>query len=461
MKICKRAVDFLQITDDYGSVRQCSWLYDGGIIGNLLDSDIKEIYHGERAQSIRERLICDDYSNCNPDSCPYIASGKIDKIAIDEIPEYPESLYLAYDNICNYKCVMCSIPGCISTKANDIEAREKRLDKIDERVREILPYVKNLGAHGLGELFASKRIMRLLSEWKPLADPSEIKVSLETNGSLFNEKNWEKIANLGQYDLHVSITILSFDPDLYQELSGTSLPLSNLINNLYFVKSLREKGVINNLELATVVQDRNFREMPEFARKCVEEFGADYVRLRPYEPWTSNPTMQDWIKDVRNEYHPYNKEYLKVMSDPYLNHPKVHDWSGGQKSKLGPEPYKKLRIRYSMIEKIINDEDEVIEKINSLSNNKSIVVYGLSVVGKLLIKQINNNVKVDYIIDRNSNGKPYCDISCFNLEELKDKNKDVTIIIALERTEDIVKDMLKKYGYSNIYTLRDIIDINC
>ena len=35
-------------------------------------------------------------------------------------------------------------------------------------------------------------------------------MELETNGSLFNEKNWSYISNLGQYHLSVSITVLSF-----------------------------------------------------------------------------------------------------------------------------------------------------------------------------------------------------------------------------------------------------------
>ncbi len=64
-------------------------------------------------------------------------------------------------------------------------------------------------------------------------------MELETNGSLFNEKNWSYISNLGQYHLSVSITVLSFHEDIYQELSGTTLPISNLIDNLHFVKSLR------------------------------------------------------------------------------------------------------------------------------------------------------------------------------------------------------------------------------
>ena len=76
----------------------------------------------------------------------------------------------------------------------------------------------------------------------------------------------------------MAITVLSFEEEIYRELSGTALPISNLIDNLHFVKSLREKGIINYFEIATVYQEKNFRELPEFARRCIEEFNVDCVR---------------------------------------------------------------------------------------------------------------------------------------------------------------------------------------
>ena len=57
------------------------------------------------------------------------------------------------------------------------------------------------------------------------------------------------------------------------------------MSNLKFVKSLREKGMINELELATVYQERNFRTVPDLIKRFINDYGADVVRLRPYEPW--------------------------------------------------------------------------------------------------------------------------------------------------------------------------------
>lgn len=174
MRLCRRAIDFVQIVNDDGAVRQCSWLNDGGIIGYLSKNSLFEIYHSKEAQNIRKMHSEGDYTNCNPNQCPYVANGTVNSISVDieEVPDYPESLYLAYENVCNYHCVMCGIPDCMA-KENHAQ-REKKLEKIDAEIRKVMPYVKHIGSNGLGELFVSKHILKLLSEWEPLAPPPQM-----------------------------------------------------------------------------------------------------------------------------------------------------------------------------------------------------------------------------------------------------------------------------------------------
>lgn len=96
------------------------------------------------------------------------------------------------------------------------------------------------------------------------------------------------------------------------------------------------------MQLATVVQERNFWELPEFTRRCIEEFGADSVRIRPFFPYfgstageyKSTPEYQ-WFCDVRNPYHPYYNEYKKIMKDPIFKNPKVLEWLGNLDSQIG------------------------------------------------------------------------------------------------------------------------------
>lgn len=379
-KVCERIMTFVQVINHEGAVRLCGWLRDD-VIGSLSEKSMKEIWQGKRARELRDRLARGDYSLCMVDSCPYLAMNEIEKHSIDieEISEYPESLYLAYENVCNYRCTSCTIPGMM--KQNQGKDLDKDYDMIEEGLMEVLPHIKRISANGCGELFVSKRILKLLSEWRPLAPKEEISVELETNGSLFDEAHWKQIENLGQYHLSVEITVMSFDEPTYQFLSGTSLPISQIENNLRFVKGLREKGIINYLEIATVVQERNFRFLPEFARRCVEEFGADYVRLRPYMPWGANAPEIEWFADIRNPRHPYYKEYKEIMKDDIFNHPRVHDWSGGRDSVCSREYPNKVICYHDMNLSIKN----ILEKVKYAN---SVIIVGAGTRGKELLLRL-------------------------------------------------------------------------
>ncbi|MBQ7155021.1 MAG: radical SAM protein [Synergistaceae bacterium] len=267
-----------------------------------------------------------DYSQCSVDSCPYLATGTIDShlIEIDKIPEYPDTLLLGHEQVCNYHCTFCSSRPGYSTEPQEIQ--NAGYENIYEKLKPVLPHIKRISANGNGELFASPHILKMLAEWKPLAPVEECSASLETNGSLFDAEHWAKISNLGQYNLRVAITVTSFDDYTYKLLSGTTLPVQQVIDNLHFVKSLKEQGIVNHLQIATVVQERNFFQMPEFTRRCIEEFGADSVRLRPYQIHGSEDSARIWFTEMRNPNHPYHEEYLKVMQDPIFKHPKVSDW---------------------------------------------------------------------------------------------------------------------------------------
>lgn len=364
MKFCDHAAYFVQTIDGEGNVRLCSWK-NHCCIGSLLENSLDEIYHSAEANKIREQLAAGDYSDCLYDDCPILANGELDNRlcdieSLEELPKYPPILHLAHEGKCNYNCTICSSYQHMKSEMACEAKWDDKYDIIDNRIREALPYVKEIGAHGTGELFASGRILRLLNEWEPLAPIEECKVVLETNGSLFDEEHWKKIEKLGKYNLSVAITVMSFDEANYQYLSGTKLPISRIEDNLRFVKSLREQGIINRLEIATVMQERNFLEMPSFARRCLDEFGADSVRIRAYIRSYVQDRNIEWFFDVRNKEHPYYALYKKMMEDPIFNDPRVFKWNGGIDSDWGKHPGEKWDYRLRYLRKV----NEVITKVS-------------------------------------------------------------------------------------------------
>lgn len=463
MKICKRGLNFVQVTDAHGTCRMCSWSKNN-IIGSLLNDSLSNIYKGEKATFFRSKLIDNNYEDCPTDNCPFLANGTIEDncIEIDEIPEYPSELFLAFEGNCNYNCTCCT------SYMNMRETAEKdwssNYEKIEKSIEIALPYVKKISANGRGELFCSKRILGILANWKPLSPIDEISVSLETNGSLFNERNWEKIKNLGQYNLSVSITVMSFKEDVYQFLSGTQLPISNIIRNLLFVKKLREEGMINHLELATVMQEQNFREMPEFTKRCIEEFGADSVRIRPIMPGGPMDVRSQWFMDVRNPYHPYYKEYKKVMQHEIFKHPKVLLWSGDLDSNRGGYPGERDTIILNMMQDILTDNlflDKLASRI-TISGAKRLWIYGVGKITKTIIRlnsyeqKINADLFIDNYYQDVING-----MKIYKASELDTKNsEDVGLLITVLGYERQIEQEMINLGFGGtVIKLNELLEI--
>lgn len=450
MKICKRAL-FVQIIDDVGTVRACSWA-GYYLLGNLRDQTMAEVFNSEEARHFRQTLIDGTYDYCNEENCPYMANNTLESqlIELDEIPEYPAIVSLAYDRRCNYHCTCC-ISRCNEKMDPAVQ------EKIEHEIRVALPYVKTFSANGLGEFFVSDSMMNLVSEWNP-ERIEDAEFSLETNGSLFTEKNWDRIKNIGKVNLMVAVTVHSFDEAAYQYLSGTKLKIDQILENLRFMKKLREKGEINYLEIATVMQERNFRTLPDFVNRCLNEFGADKVRVRRFLPEKAMDENIEWFFDIRNPLHPYHQEYLEVMKHPIFKDPRVFNWTGDHLSNRGELPAKaNYRVMRDMF--LIDDIGEKITGYLQEHGYKTIILYAISDVARALVQVLRDQpIEIKCIYDRNSalrewNGfqvkKPLCNTLKSTAEPL--------LVTLVPRHQEMV-EFLRHQGFEGeILCLDDIL----
>lgn len=454
MKICKQAL-YVQIIDGIGTVRACGWA-GYYLLGNLRDNTLSEVYHSEAAKKFRQTLIDGTYDFCNEENCPYMANNILDSqmVEIDEIPEYPENISLAYDRRCNYHCTCC-ISRC------DDRLDPKMQEKIEQEVRLALPYVKTFSANGLGEFFVSDSMVKLVSEWRPENIENAL-FTLETNGSLFTPKNWERIKNVGEANFEVAITVHSFEEKAYQFLSGTEQKIDNIINNLNFVKKLKRERKINFLEIATVVQERNFRTLPEFVERCLYEFEADKVRVRRFLPEKAMDENIEWFFDIRNPLHPYHREYLEVMKHPIFKDPRVFIWTGDHLSNRGELPAK---ANYEVIRALCLT-DGIGKKISDylISNGYSkIALYAITDVARVLLKVLKDqDIVVESIFDRNT---PLQNWEGFEINKPTHDKLEVLqspLLITLVPRHNEMVEFVSKRGYTgDILCLKDILERIC
>ena len=450
MKICKQAL-YVQIIDGIGTVRACGWA-GYYLLGNLRDNSMSEVFNSEAAKHFRQTLIDGTYDYCNEENCPYMANNILESqmIEIDEIPEYPEIVSLAYDRRCNYHCTCC-----VSRSDEKMDAEVQ--NKIENEIRIALPHVKTFSANGLGEFFVSDGMMKLVSEWSP-EEIVGAEFELETNGSLFTPENWEKVKNIGNANLRVLLTVHSFDEAAYQYLSGTKLKIDRIIENLKFVKQLRESGQINYLEIAMVMQERNFRTLPEFVERCLSEFGADKVRIRRFLPEKAMEENIEWFFDIRNPLHPYHQEYLEVMKHPIFNDPRVFKWTGDHLSNRGELPAK---ANYRVLRDLFFIED-IGEKLSTYLKSKGynkIILYAISDIAEAFIKVMKNKgIDIAYIYDRNTKLKEWNEYEVRKpLYENLIKTQEPLLVTLIARHNEM-EEFLRHQGYTGeILNLDEIL----
>ena len=430
--ICGRGYNSAYIYDVHGGVRMCAWLNQYGTLGNILEDDFSDIMTGKKAEALFGKMADGKYEECGccDGMCMYMMNDEMKDNLVEYtgLRPYPSELNLAFEHICNYRCSFCAASKMIDDFKD--HNYEKNLDLIEVRLTDVLPHIKTISANGNGELFCSPRTLRLLANWNPIAPKEEISVELESNGSLFNEKNWEKISNLGQYNLGVTITVTSFEEAVYQYLSGTNLPISNMEHNLEFLAKLRKEGVINHLTITNIVQEINFREMPSFAKKCIEHYNVDVVNFRPIfirgNAGGADENIK-WFFDVRNPWHPYYKIYKKILEDPIFDNPKVYMFAGDYDSDTGNHPGIKQRDILKMVSMINNDSSQIIDWLVEKIENQTVIIYGAGIVGRCIFDNVKDKhgINIKGFIDLYSNRDVY-------------KNMPIYHSISAERVCDVV-----------------------
>lgn len=359
MKYCAKGFEYIYFDNYFGDVWICPWMDSAvGKIGNILEQDFDEIWFGEKAETFRNEFRENCFKNCRPQACPMLQNNDMPEIGdeneykeLTKTRDYPTDINLAYDFVCNQHCETCRPKPFIPPKGY-----AEQMEKIRQKITPVLERANKISMSGHGDPFASPYFMDLLANMHPKNDKLELLI--ETNGVFFDEEHWKKIEHLKKHNIQVVITINSYDEFTYKHISRGG-NFKKLMDNLKFVKSLRDKEYINKLTLTLVIQDRNFREIPSFINKSLNEIGSDGVLLRPVYQWGTMPEEVFWFKDVLNPKHPYHPEYLEILQCTELKDKRVYNFGGDTehpcvdyptKSIIDPDTMAKLQNFINIIE---------------------------------------------------------------------------------------------------------------
>lgn len=403
MKFCSRPWDFLYMYSAEGNIQACSWFKGNMDSGNILNQELEEIMEGKVLNKIKKTILDGSFRYCDSQLCTFLSNDSLPDLTEEEIKKkiqnnIPDVFNISYDNTCNHACPSCRKGHLI----NDAKLN----DNIEEISKKMLPYfnkAKYININGRGEIFASKHLLDLLYNLKP--ERSDFTLNIETNAALFNEKNWKKIEHLSDYRVEVIATVQSFVDSTYRDLSGYVNHVDQLIACLHFMRELRQTEKINKITISMIVQESNFRELPEYIKRCFDEFKVDEVRIRGILQFGMSDE-EYWIKDVFNPRHPFHREAMEVLHHPVMKDPRIWYWEGDYENGRRPVngPVQKFKSYYDFLYRL-----EMCADINKLYDNwrqrllgKRVGIYGAGKIKNVLEKRFADaEIEIDEVFDKN------------------------------------------------------------
>ena len=319
--VCPEPFKRFDIGSD-GNVLVCCGHWLPTSIGNFIKDPVDSVLNSEKAQQLRRSVTDGTYQYCNHLDCASMIHDRLlphDNVADADIEhaikfqdfrvKRVEQVLFALDQSCNLSCPSCRREQ-IMEKTSDVQ---EKAEAVEQKLVPMLPHVATLNLNSAGELFASKPSRRLLELIDDVKFP-DLKLQIISNGTLFNEKEWNKFPGIHKKIQWVRISIDAARPRTFEKLRRLGIH-AIFLDNIRFLKRLRQEGVIPQLIFSFTYQLDNFREMAEFV-----EFARDmlcdrivFERLQNLGTFTHEEFLERAVHQIEHRLH---REFLQVLNNP-------------------------------------------------------------------------------------------------------------------------------------------------
>jgi hypothetical protein len=302
-------------------------------IGNAHLQSIPEIWNSAPAQAIRRSILDGSFRYCDRNACPYLQTMTGPVQLLSEISDRglraiiaqgdtfmttgPRGIGCNYDRSCNLRCPSCRT-GIIDESRN-----QERIRMVQEKIlRQGLGDARTLYISGSGEPLASQGFSRWLRTFDSAAAPQLERLHIHTNGLLWTPELWAALSpSLRRLVKTLEISIDAADPRTYA-LNRPPGRFETLLENLEHIRRLRRRMEIQWLRISMVVQENNFREMPDFIL-LGKRYAADLVYFLRLDNWGTYSESEYLARAVHLPRHPGHDEFLSLLAAPVFDDPMV------------------------------------------------------------------------------------------------------------------------------------------
>jgi hypothetical protein len=294
---------------------------------------VKDILNSPTAQRIRKSMTDGSYKYCKHVECGAMTQGALPTRAAVSSPrarhalqtgdyrvDEVDQILFAFDQTCNLSCPSCRRERIVERVS---QSEEKAL-AVEEKLLPLLPRLKCLNINPAGELFASKPSRKILEMINDERCP-DLVVDIISNGTLFNEDEWNKFPGIHNKVRSIRISVDAARKSTFEKLRR----LGNyeiFLKNMQFLSRLRTAGIIQELKFSFTYQHGNMYEMREFVFFC-ESMNCDFAifeRLQNLGAFTDDEYRE---RAVHRPTHPLYREFIEIIRDPIFRQTNVwHDF---------------------------------------------------------------------------------------------------------------------------------------
>ena len=235
-----------------------------------------------------------------------------------------------YDQSCNLSCPSCRVSRIVERPSES----DHKAKTVEEKLAPLLKNLRVLDINPAGEFLFSKPSRRLLELISRETCPN-LKIDLISNGTLFNEREWNKFSNIHGMIRSIRISVDAASKETFETLRRLAV-FEPFVENMTFLAGLRAKGAFPQFKFSFTYQLGNLREMKDFVT-FAKSFNCDFVifeRLQNLGAFTDEEFRE---RAVHLSDNPLHAEFREIISDPLFKDRSVwHDFEWDGASALTP-----------------------------------------------------------------------------------------------------------------------------
>jgi MoaA/NifB/PqqE/SkfB family radical SAM enzyme len=214
----------------------------------------------------------------------------------------PEIVSMTMTSRCNLRCVMCD-HGIRNVKKEDFKP-----DLVD-MAGDFIASASLVALTGLGEPMLSDLFWNILQKFPVYPEPvdSQFFLSFNSNGTLLNERNIERVLQSRVRKIRISLD--SADGELYRKIRGTDLvPIVDGVRAL--VRERNAMGrIFPKIGVEMTLMRANLGGVCDMIDLCAE-IGVDFL-----EVWTLNHVAEDSLRNWKVVKGDWTFDYAEQMVD--------------------------------------------------------------------------------------------------------------------------------------------------